>query len=182
MKVYLMLADGFEEVEALTPLDLLRRAGVDVKTVGLKKKTVTGSHGIPVVCDTTTADAPIEEADAVILPGGLPGTTHLDESDFVDRLLARVNEKGGHLAAICAAPSVLGKRGYLKNKKAVCYPGFEPALIGAKVQDTAVVTDGNVTTGRGMGVSFAFGRELLRVFCGEEVAEKIAASTQANYQ
>ncbi len=172
-----MLSDGFEEVEALTPLDMIRRAGFDIKTVGISGKIVTGSHKIPVIADYTPADVNEDAVSLVILPGGMPGTTGLDASPFVNDLLKKVYDKGGRLAAICAAPSVLGKRGYLNGKHAVCYPGFEKELKGATVENAAVVTDGKITTAQGMGAAFAFGYELVNILAGKETADRIALST-----
>ena len=171
------LATGFEETEALCPLDLLRRTGCDVKTVaiGVAEKVVVGSHGIPVCADLSEAEflsSGIVPA-GVILPGGLPGATNLDSSSTVDRTLRAVREAGGILAAICAAPMVLGKRGYLAGHTAICYPGYEKDLVGAKIADRRVVIDGKVVTGAGMGVSTEFGLALVKVFAGDAVAEKI---------
>ncbi len=176
--IYMCLADGFEEVEALTPLDLLRRAGAKVVTVGIGKATAIGSHGIAVSCDLTDTEADPALPDMLILPGGMPGSKNLDASPFVDKAIAAVQKKGGRLAAICAAPFVLGKRGILEGKHAVCYPGFEGELRGATVSsDAGVVTDGCVTTAKGMGVAFEFGIELVRVLYGEEKAREIADGT-----
>lgn len=170
--VYLLLADGFEETEALLPLDILRRGGVEVRTVGITGKTVTGSHGIPVVADLLPADinAP---TDMVILPGGIPGATNLDASDEVDKLLSAAAEGGKRLAAICAAPLVLGHRGLLKGRRAVCFPGFEKELEGATLVSERVVTDGNITTAVGMGAAAEFGFALLTLLKGRETAERI---------
>lgn len=175
--ILLTLAEGFEEIEALTPVDMLRRAGQTVKTVGVTGKVVTGAHGIPVTADLCPEDVRAEEVTLLILPGGMPGTKHLDESAFVDGWIRQVATSGGRLAAICAAPVVLGKRGYLKGRHAVCYPGFESYLAGAVVEDSPVVTDGTITTARGMGVAFAFARELVRLTAGDEVADRVALST-----
>ena len=130
--IYVLLADGFEEIEALTPVDMLRRAGCEVRTVGIGKKTITGAHGIPVCADLVSDEATADGVRMVILPGGMPGTKHLAASAFVEETLARVSREGGYLAAICAAPTVLAKYGYLKGKRATCFPGFEKELSGAK--------------------------------------------------
>lgn len=180
--IYMCLADGFEEVEALAPLDLLRRAGADIKTVGIGGRTATGSHGIAVYCDLTDKEADPEAPDMLILPGGMPGTMNLDASPFVDKAIHAVKEKGGRLAAICAAPLVLGRRGILNGKGAVCYPGFEKELKGANISEIAgVVTDGNVTTAKGMGVAFEFGIELVRLLYGEEKADEIGVATMRSF-
>ncbi len=176
--IYLLLADGFEEVEALTPLDLLRRAGADIATVAIGTDIPTGSHGIRVLCDLTEKDADPTAADMLILPGGMPGSLNLDASDFVDRAIRATVDKGGRIAAICAAPLILGRRGLLREKTAVCYPGFENELCGARTDSRAdVVTDGCITTARGAGVAFSFGLELVRLLFGDDKASELARAT-----
>ena len=177
MMVYLLLADGFEEVEALTPLDLLRRAGIEIRTVGVTGEFVQGAHGITVKADILPSEA-TESPDMLILPGGMPGTLNLDTAEITDTLLTRTLQCGGKISAICAAPMILGKRGLLKGKKAVCYPGFEKHLEGAFVADTSLVTDGAITTAKGMGVAFEFGMRLVSELLSEKVALEIAASAQ----
>ena len=136
--VVLFLADGFEEIEALLPLDLLRRAGVRTVTVGLGVREVRGAHGITVLADADRV--PDGDIDMVILPGGMPGAANLDASDIVTDTLARVSARGGYLAAICAAPMVLGHKGYLKGKRAICFLGFEGELIGLVDGQVAIAT------------------------------------------
>lgn len=171
--LYILLADGFEEIEALTPLDMLRRAGCTVKTVSITAhREVLGAHGIPVLADLTAKDA-LEEIDLLVLPGGMPGSKNLDESPFVSALIERTLERGGRLAAICAAPMVLGHRGLLEGKTAVCYPGFETELEGAIVSGAPVVTDGNITTAAGMGVALLFAAELVRLTVSEKAARDL---------
>ena len=173
--VVLFLANGFEEIEALLPLDLLRRAGVQTVTVGLGGREIRGAHGITVLADTDRV--PDGEIDMVILPGGMPGAANLDASDMVADTLARVSARGGYLAAICAAPMVLGHKGYLKGKRAICFPGFEGELIGADVQNDAfVVRDGNVITAAGMGVALEFGMEIVAMVCGDVAATNLKAA------
>ncbi len=174
--ICILLADGFEEIEALLPLDILRRAGLDVKTVGMNGKIVAGSHSIPVICDITPDEVSLKDVSLVILPGGIPGSLNLDAHPFTDKIISAVNKNGGRIAAICAAPLILGRRGLLQDKKATCYPGFENELIGACVSDAGVVTDGNITTARGMGAALPFAEELLRLICGDEVQERISGS------
>lgn len=177
--VYLFLANGFEEIEALTPLDVLRRAGVLVTTVGVGGDSVLGAHGIRVqadIPDTMYRDA---APDMIILPGGMPGSEHLDNSRTVDAALRAAAAKDSYLCAICAAPMVLGKRGYLQGKRAVCYPGFEQHLQGAEVTDGRVEIDGHVITAKGMGAALEFGLALVEVLCGKQKAEQIAASVFA---
>ncbi len=159
--IYVLLADGFEEIEALTPVDMLRRAGCDVRTVGIGKKTITGAHGIPVCADLVSDEATADGVRMVILPGGMPGTKHLAASAFVEETLARVSREGGYLAAICAAPTVLAKYGYLKGKRATCYPGFEKELSGAVYTDLPVVTDGKIVTAKDMTEALSFSVALL---------------------
>ena len=176
--VVLFLADGFEEIEALLPLDLLRRAGVQTVTVGLGGREIRGAHGITVLADTDRV--PDGEIDMVILPGGMPGAANLDASDMVDDTLARVSARGGYLAAICAAPMVLGHKGYLKGKRAICFPGFEDKLIGADVQNDAfVVRDGNVITAKGMGVALDFGLALVAALKDDATATALRAAVMA---
>lgn len=174
--VLILLADGFEEIEALTPLDVLRRAGVEVKTVGVGSRVAIGAHGIPVVCDTTPDDVSSDEVELLILPGGMPGATNLDKSSFVDKIIREVSERGGRLAAICAAPLCLGRRGLLEGKEATCYPGFEEELVGARISAQDVVTDGNITTAKGMGVALEFALELVSLLVSPEKAVEIARS------
>lgn len=178
------LADGFEEIEALCPLDLLRRAGVDVKTVSIgNDKKVRGSHGITVESDITAAEAmdlyAETEIDMIILPGGMPGSKNLDESDVVDFFVRKSADAGKYIAAICAAPLVIGKRGLLSGKRATCFPGFEGNLIGAVVTGGRVEIDGNMITGCGMGAAEEFGLALVRLMKGEAVMEKIRAAVFA---
>lgn len=172
--IYLLLADGFEEVEALTPLDLLRRAGKEVRTVSITaSRTVCGAHGISVLADMTAEDVSLPCDELLILPGGMPGTTNLDASPLTDRLIKEVLSHGGRVGAICAAPLILGKRGLLAGRRAVCYPGFEDALKGATVLDTSVVTDGAFTTATGAGVAVLFGAELVSLLCGKDAAKSL---------
>ena len=172
--VYLFLANGFEEVEALLPLDLLRRAGVEVTTVGVGGDSVVGSHGIEVRADLPETMYRDASPEMVILPGGMPGALNLDASKTVDTALRAAASHGGYLAAICAAPLVLGKRGYLSGKQAICFPGFEDQLAGAAIPENArVVRDGRVITAIGMGAAMEFGLELVAVLKGEETANAL---------
>ena len=161
--VYIFLANGFEEIEALCVLDFLRRAGVETKTVGVDTKIAMGSHKIPVVCDIEDKElSGSEEFDMIILPGGLPGATNLDKSKVVDHFINRAVNEDKFVSAICAAPFILGKRGILNGKRACCYPGFENELKGAEIDaDKTVVTDGNITTAKDMTASLSFANELV---------------------
>jgi len=175
--IAILLADGFEEIEALLPLDMLRRAGIEVKTASISDSTtVTGAHRIPVIADMT-ADAlfPVE-LSGLIFPGGMPGAKNIDEWGGTDALIKKTLSAGGRLAAICAAPMILGKRGYLVGRRAVCYPGFEDTLIGAQVLKLPVVTDGYITTARGMGAALDFASELVTLFVSEEKALELSSS------
>ena len=172
--IIVLLADGFEEIEALTPVDMLRRAGASVKTVGINGKIALGSHKIPVVCDLSAEEVDLNDVSTAIFPGGMPGALNLDASSFTDKVIAEISKKNGRLAAICAAPLVLGRRGLLKGKRATCYPGFENELTGARISDKSVVTDGNITTARGMGVALEFAKELVRLTAGADMANKLS--------
>ena len=177
--VYLFLANGFEEIEALTPLDVLRRAGVPVTTVGVGGDSILGAHGIRVQADIPDTMYRDSSPDMIILPGGMPGSEHLDNSRVVDAALRAAARNDAYLCAICAAPMVLGKRGYLKGKRAVCYPGFEQYLEGALMTDARVEQDGRVITAKGMGVALEFGLALVEVLCGKDKAEQIGTSVFA---
>ncbi len=176
--VYVFLADGFEEVEALAPVDILRRAGVQVQTVGIGGQTVSGSHGIPVVCDITERDVTTDGLQAVVLPGGMPGTTHLDRSRVVTKFLEFADAHELVIGAICAAPSVLGHKGLLRGKQATCFPGFEKELAGASLLPDAVVTDGRIVTAKGAGVAIPFGLALVAALVSPEKAEAVRVSMQ----
>ena len=171
--VYMFLANGFEEIEALCPLDLLRRAGVEVTTVGIGSDTLMGSHGIPVIADIPEGMFADSNPEMIILPGGMPGSKNLDESRTVDMALSVASRKGAFIAAICAAPMVLGHRGLLADKEAICFPGFEKELTGAKISKKRVVRDGNIITAAGMGVALEFGLELVAALKGRDVAENL---------
>lgn len=178
--VYMFLADGFEEIEALCPLDIMRRAGITVTTVGVSGNTVVGAHGIEVAADISASEFDTDDFDMIVLPGGMPGTLNLEGSDkCVGAINAAVrNEK--YVAAICAAPSILGKMGILDGKNAVCYPGFEDELKGATVLDCGVCVDGRIITAAGMGVALEFGLKLVEVLLGKDAADKIFTSVQAH--
>ena len=172
--IIVLLADGFEEIEALTPGDMLRRCGLNVKTVGVSGRAVTGAHGICVVCDLLPEDVDLNNVKTVILPGGMPGTINLDSSAFTGEAIDKVFYRGGKVAAICAAPLILGRRGMLKGRRVTCYPGFEQELSGATVVDDGVVTDGNIITARGMGVATEFAEEIITQLLGKEKAREIS--------
>ena len=171
--VIVLLANGFEEIEALTPVDMLHRSGLTVKTVGISGRTPIGAHGIPVICDLLPEDVDLKSVDLLILPGGMPGTLNLDSAAFTNEAIKAVISSGGRIGAICAAPLILGRRGLLKGKRATCYPGFEHELLGAKITDSDVITDGKITTARGMGVACEFALELISLMVGKAKAKEI---------
>ncbi len=175
--VYVFLADGFEEIEALCPIDIMRRAGIEVRTVAIgTSREVHGAHNIPVLADMLFSELHIEGApELLMLPGGMPGAAHLREHDGLCTLLKTAAAAGSRLAAICAAPFILGELGLLKEREATCYPGFEDRLHGAKLSARGVVTDGSVTTATGMGVSIQFALELVRLLRGAEATDRIAS-------
>ena len=176
--VYIFLADGFEDTEAIAPLDLLRRADIDVTTVGIAGQDVTSSHGVPVLADTCAGKldpaALAGSAEMLVLPGGVRGTQNLEDSAYVSECIALCAQKGTALAAICAAPRVYGKRGYLRGKRATCYPGNEQHLEGAEYTREPVTTDGNIITGKSAGHSVAFGLALIEYLRGKDAADKVA--------
>ncbi len=173
-KVYVFLAEGFEEIEGLTVVDILRRAGVDTQMVSISEdKMVTGSHQIPVQADLCIQDADFDQAELLVLPGGMPGTKYLGACELLTRQIVRFCEAGKKVAAICAAPSVLGDLGLLKGKKAACYPGFEDRLTGAEVIFEKVAVDGNITTSRGMGTAIPFALSLVAQLVSKEKAEEL---------
>ncbi len=177
--IYMFLANGFEEIEALCPLDLLRRAGLDVCTVGVGGSVITGSHGISVHADMTDATFDGSDLEMVILPGGMPGSVNLDASPAVELALRTAVSKDAYLCAICAAPLVLGRRGLLQGKRATCYPGFEEELKGTVEIGRGVVTDGKVITAEGMGVALEFGLALVAALKGQAQADRIRESIRA---
>ena len=173
---YVFLAEGFEETEALAPVDVMRRAKLDVKTVGVTGECVTSSHGVPVKADITIDNIDLNDVQGVVLPGGMPGTLNLEASEKVLEAVKYSCENGKIVAAICAAPSILGHLGILDGKKATCFPGFEKELTGAQIGSTGVVTDGKIITARGAGVAVDFGLALVGALAGAETQAQIRAS------
>ena len=172
------LANGFEEIEALATVDILRRAGLSVVTVGVGSAMPIGAHNVSVRADITEDELVISDCHAVVLPGGMPGTLNLEKSAVVQKALRYAVDNNLIVAAICAAPSVLGHAGYLAGKKATCYPGFEDALLGAEYVNTGVVTDDIFTTASGAGVAVDFSLELVRILVSAEAAEEIRRGIQ----
>lgn len=174
-EVSVFLADGFEEIEGLTVVDLMRRAGIDVETVSvMEKKKIVGSHQIFVKADKKFEKADFSATKMLVLPGGLKGTQNLKEHEGLKELILKFYRDGKHVAAICAAPTIFGALGILEGKKATSYPSMEEGLTGAEVVHEAAVTDGNITTGRGMGASIEFALLLIEILRDKETADDIA--------
>ncbi len=183
--IYLFLADGMEEIEALCPLDLLRRAGLSVQTVSITdSRLVTGSHQIKVEADVLAKEVDLVKnpPSMLIFPGGMPGSANLDASPYTDLFLQSALSHNATLCAICAAPMVLGHRNLLQGKRATCYPGFESELQGAILVKEGVVQDGNIITSAGMGWAQEFGLALVEQICKTEMKEKIARAIAPHAQ
>ncbi len=172
--VYVLLAPGFEEAEALVPVDMLRRANIETATVSITGEPVPGSHGVTVLADVILDDVDLSKADMLVLPGGGPGYKNLGKEPKVEQLVRNAAEKGLWLAAICAAPTLLGRWGLLEGKNAVCYPGMEEGLTGAQPRmDQGFVVDGKIITGRAAGSAFDFGLALVEALAGAAEADKV---------
>lgn len=176
--VYVFLANGFEIIEALAPVDVMKRAGIEVKTVGVGSETVTSSCHIDVVCDISIDEFDFYNVEAIVLPGGMPGTVNLEENEIVQKTIDNAMNINIPVCAICAAPSILGHKGLLKGKEAVCFPGFENELEGAKISAEHVVCDGNIITAKGAGVCIDFGLEIVKALRGESVADTVKKQIQ----
>ncbi len=175
MKAYIFLADGFEEIEAITPIDLLRRANIEITSVSISNsKTVIGAHNISIAADAIFSEVNFEAADLLILPGGMPGTKNLDAHAGLKYILEQQASQGKLIAAICAAPSILGKMNLLKDKEAICYPGFEDQLIGTSLSERKVVQSGAFITAMGAGVAIEFSLKIIENLKGKAVADQIA--------
>ncbi|MBR6107754.1 MAG: DJ-1/PfpI family protein [Oscillospiraceae bacterium] len=173
--IYVFLAEGFEEIEALTPVDCLRRAGKTVQTVGIGGSVIRGSHGIPVTADITEDGVVLDDSlEMIVLPGGMPGTRNLQKNETVRSAVNYCAEQGIFIAAICAAPSILGEMGLLSGKQATCYPGFEPELKGCDAKAVPVCQDGTIITGRGPGAAMDFSLKLVGTFLGDDAADTLA--------
>ncbi|MGI6772919.1 MAG: DJ-1 family glyoxalase III [Acutalibacteraceae bacterium] len=177
--IYVFLADGFEEVEALTPVDILRRAEIAVSTVGIGSKRISGSHGIDIICDFEADEVkPNSDLVGIILPGGMPGTKNLGNSSTVHDFIDYAAQNHLLIAAICAAPSILGRKGLLEGKRAVCFPSFEKDLINATIAYGYVCIDDNYITAKGAGASVDFALAIVAYFKGEREARKLRESIQ----
>lgn len=171
--VIVFLAEGFEEIEAISPIDILRRAECEVTLVSITNtKTVTGAHGVTIIADKTFSEITSFETDLIFLPGGMPGSLNLNTHQGVKDIVKKQAEQGKYIAAICAAPLVLGGLGLLQNKQATCYPGHESTLIGANVTGEACVVDGNIITGNGPGAAAKLGFTIVSLLKGETVANQ----------
>lgn len=172
--ICIFLAEGFEETEALTPLDIMRRGGLEVKTVSVTgNKVVTGAHQVPVVADILFEELKEEDVEMIVLPGGLPGATNLDAHAGLDKLIMNFAAAAKPMAAICAAPMVYGKRGLLKGKKATCYPGFDKYLEGAEYTGNMVEVVDNFILGKGPAAAALFGFAILEKLAGASKAQEV---------
>ena len=177
--VYVFLADGFEEMEALAPVDILRRSGVDVQTVGVTGSTVTGSHNIPVKADITVDKIELDDKlDMIVLPGGMPGTVNLECDPYVISAVDYCAANDVYTAAICAAPKILGNKGLLDGRSAICFPGFEDELKGAKLSSDSVVVDEKFVTAKGAGVAVKFALKLVELLVSKDKANELEAALQ----
>lgn len=178
--LYMFYAQGFEEVEAIATLDVIRRGGIEIKSVGVGDKIITGSHGIPVVCDITDNEISFDSVDGVILPGGMPGTNNLFNSEIIHKAVDYCDANGKLICAICAAPLILGRKGLLVGKEAVCFPGFEDELKGASISSKYVCVDGNIITAKGMGSAVNFGLAIVAYFKGQSFADELKLTLQCS--
>lgn len=179
-KVYAMIANGTEETECLTVVDLLKRAGNQVIIVSVEKdKEILSSHGIRITADQTIQKTDFKDADSIFLPGGMPGSERLSDSQKLTNALIQLDSQNKVIAAICAAPAVvLGRHGLLAGKRCTCFPGFEKELEDAYLVSERVVTDGNIVTSKGLGTAIDLGLELIRIFQGQAISDKIASQIQ----
>ena len=176
-KIGVFMADGCEEIEGLTVVDMIRRAKLEVTMISITgRKEVTGSHNITFMADELCEEADYETLDGIVLPGGMPGTLHLKAHEGLADLIRKADKEGKLLAAICAAPTIYGEMGLLEGKNATCYPGMEDKLLGANWQEQPVVVDGNFVTSRGVGTAIAFALTLVTILKDEETAKSLANS------
>ncbi|HPA73642.1 MAG TPA: DJ-1/PfpI family protein [Spirochaetota bacterium] len=182
MKILVPLAEGFEEIEAITIIDVLRRADIGVVTAFLDKNPVTGSHGIPITADRKISDVRAADFGAMVLPGGMPGSEHLKNSAAVIGLLGEIQAAGGLVGAICAAPMVLGHAGLLAGKKATCFPGMDTELKGAVHVDAPVVVDGRIVTGKGPACAIPFALEIVGILGGGNLKDALRTNLQVYWK
>ncbi|MFR1435923.1 MAG: DJ-1 family glyoxalase III [Acutalibacteraceae bacterium] len=176
--IYVFLAEGFEEIEALATVDVLRRAELPVQTVGVGGDWICGSHGMRIQTDIREEDVELAKAQVIVLPGGMPGTRNLEASADVQRALDYMTENDRYIAAICAAPSILGHRGQLNGKRATCFPGFEKDCSGAVILDEPAVADGRIITGKGAGAAIDFALTIVEQLKGRSVSDALRAAMQ----
>lgn len=177
---YMFFANGFEEVEAIATLDVIRRAGIEIESVGVGSNQITGAHNITVLCDKTTESISFDGLNGIILPGGMPGTTNLMNDSVVDKFIDYCSENSLLICAICAAPMILGRKGLLNGRKAICFPGFEDELIGAELSDSFVCRDGNIITAKGMGSAINFALEIVAALTDRMTADKLRETLQCS--
>jgi 4-methyl-5(b-hydroxyethyl)-thiazole monophosphate biosynthesis len=178
MRVLVPLAEGFEEIEAVTIIDVLRRADIEVVTAGVEGKTARGSHDIVVSAESEISDIDGSDFDAVVLPGGMPGSANLRENSRVISIIRDIDGRNGTVAALCAAPIVLAEAGLLNEREVTCFPGFEKDLHGAHYTGEPVVVDGNIITGKGPGCAIPFALKLVEVLSGKETADRLKKTMQ----
>ncbi len=176
--IYVFLADGFEDIEAIAVVDILKRANCNVKTVGIGKNDITSVNGLKVYTDMKDSELNLDDISGIVLPGGMPGAENLRRSNIVCESLKYCEKNKKLISAICAAPFILGELGLLKGKQATCYPGFEDKLIGANVVPDSVCIDGNIITAKGPGVTFEFAFKIIEYLSGRELARSIGDSMQ----
>lgn len=182
IKVAVLVAEGFEEIEAVSIIDVLRRAEFEVTVVSITDKLeITGSHNIKIIADQLFEDVNYKLIDMIVLPGGMPGAINLNKHSGLRKQILNFNKEGKRLGAICAAPLVLGNLGILKNKIATCYPGFENQLIGAKTSDNNIEVSDKIITGKGAGVAIEFALKIVEIFKGKELAVELAQKMIFNY-
>ncbi len=175
--IYLFLAEGFEEIEALTVVDLCRRSGIEIKTVGIGREAIMGSHGILVQSDMKDADLVLDDkTEMIVLPGGMPGTKNLEAASSVQKAIDFCVLNNRMIAAICAAPSILGHRGLLKGHRALCYAGFENQLEGAEQAEGTVCVSGNFITSKGPGTAIDFALKIVEIYRSKDISDALAAS------
>lgn len=173
-KIGIFMADGCEEIEGLTVVDVVRRAKMEIVMISITgKREVTGSHNVTFLADALASEVNYEELDGIVLPGGMPGTLHLGADETVNTVIKKFAAEGKLVGAICAAPSVLGAAGILEGKHATCHPGFEEKLTGAVASEENVVTDGNIVTSRGMGTAIPFALSIVGYFADDRAVEEI---------
>ncbi len=177
MKAFVFLADGFEEIEAIAPIDIMRRADIEVTTISISNKNeVLGAHGITIIADNLFTEVDFSNSDLLFLPGGMPGTKNLDAHLDLKKLLQNQAERGKYIAAICAAPSILGKMGLLEGIEAICYPGYENLLLRAIISEKKIVKSDFILTANGAGVAVEFALRLVEELKGKALSESISTA------